>query len=80
MLYHEVISWYVISRNLYKSSWNAFFYNKYEILSAFKMNPINKIITTWVILTIQIQVSEQAKINNHLFGRALERWNLQSLL
>ena len=42
------------------------------------MNCINKIITILVILSIQIQVSEQAKINNRLFGKALARWILKS--
>ena len=37
------------------------------------MNCINKITTILVILTIQIQVSEQAKINTRLFGEALAR-------
>ena len=44
------------------------------------MNCINKIITILVILSIQIQVSEQAKINTRLFGKALSRWNPKSLL
>ena len=42
------------------------------------MNCINKITTILVILSIQIQVSEQAKINTRLFGEALARWNLKS--
>ena len=41
---------------------------------------INKIITICVIISIQIQVSEQAKINSRLFGKALARFDLKSHL
>ena len=51
-----------------------------KIVSSSKMNCINKIITILVILSIQIQVSEQAKINTRLFGKALARWNPKFLL
>jgi len=44
------------------------------------MDCIRKIITICVIIFIQIQVSEQAKLNSRLFGKALARYNLKSLL
>ena len=44
------------------------------------MNCINNFISICVIIFIQIQVSEQAKINSRLFGKALARFNQKSLL